>query len=144
MTSSFGKDVDLLIEKNIALLTAVARQSIEDVVDQASLAKAKGGRMPVKTGFLRQSGKSSLSGFPTGPARGDPNISYPSVDNYSQDAGVQTTLASLNPGETFYFGWTAEYANIQNVYNGFLDAAIQNWPTIVRKNAANAIKRMNK
>lgn len=144
MTDSFSKQVEAMIGDNVKLLVAVARSAIGDVINEASTSKFKGGKMPVKTGFLRASGKAAIGQMPSGPNRGDPNIQYPSADTYASEGHINVILAQMKSGDTFYFGWTAEYANVQNVYNGFMDAAIQNWPMYVMKRAEEAKRRKKK
>jgi hypothetical protein len=141
MTDSFTAQVNAIIEKNAKLLIAVGRAAIGDVIDDASTTKAKGGRMPVKTGFLRKSGAANIGSMPRGPTRGDADQLYASADQYGETGQIRTVLAALEPGDTFYFGWSAEYANVQNTYNGFLDGALQNWQGYVKARASEAIRR---
>lgn len=130
-----------MIEGNVTLLTAVARAAIGDVINEASTSRFKGGKMPVKTGFLRASGKASLTGMSVGAVKGDPETQYASADTYSSEGHINVVLAQMKAGDTFYFGWTAEYANTQNTYNGFMDAAIQNWQGYVNVRANEARRR---
>ncbi len=130
-----------MIDNNVALLMGVARASIGDVINEATTSRFKGGKMPVKTGFLRASGKASLTGFPVGATKGDPDMQYPSADQYASEGHINVVLAQMKPGDTFYFGWTAEYANTQNTYNGFMDGAIQNWQGYVNVRANEAKRR---
>ena len=122
-------------------MIALARQSIQDVIDNAQTAVAKGGRMRVDTGFLRASGQASLNGMPTGPTRGE--LTEP--NSYSYDGStVEVSLGNLQLGATFYFGWTAAYAAIREVYDGFLDGALQHWPRIVTFNTDTIRQRIKK
>jgi hypothetical protein len=99
--------------------------------------KAKGGKLPVKTSFLRNSLKSSLSGGAgaTGPA------SHIMV------------AASMKSGDTATFTYTAAYARRVNSgftgtdslgrsYNQqgafFVEGAIDQWPALVRASVAKA------
>ena len=145
MTDSFADQVAAIVNKNIKVLEAVTRQSIQDVVNRAQLqgpsvanpTGGKGGDMPVDTGFLRASAAASLQGWPTGPTNNPQKLPYSWDDN-----GVVTALAALKLGDTFYFGWTADYAVEMNVRYAFMDKPIQNWKDYVRNNAINAAKRM--
>lgn len=107
---------------------AVAQLSLQDTVNIAQEATAKGGKMRVATGFLRASGQGSLNGMPTGPGRGDrtePN-SYP-----ENSGAVVAVIGKLKLGQTFFFGWTANYAEYREIYDGFLESALQQWTRIV-------------
>ena len=124
-------------------LRKVAAQSIEHVIDEAqtpgpSVANPSGGRggkMPIDTGFLRASGRSNIGSLPAGPSRGDKTQKYPSPDEYSTEGSTAVNLARMNIGDVFYFGWCAEYAAVIELQYAFLDSALQNWQTIVSKNA---------
>lgn len=151
----FAADVKDFADLSKKRLQAVMRQSIQDTVDIAQLpgvskrsyqvdianhakskkagpavATTKGGRMRVDTGFLRASGQSSLNGMPTGPIRGVDDKQYQWDRN-----GVELTLGKLQPGSTFFFGWTAAYAKYREAFDGFLEAAVQQWPQTVANNA---------
>lgn len=126
MVKKFSAQVDDIVAMYDKRLTAVARQSTQQLVNEANTPKAKGGKMPVVFGFLRASGQMSLTGMPSGPTRPEKDQKY----EYT-DATVITSLASLKIGGSIFYGWTAVYARVQNVYNGFLDSAVQNWPRIV-------------
>ena len=145
MTDSFSKQIEAIVNKNIKVLEAVAKQSIQDVVNRSQLqgpsvanpSGGKGGDMPVDTGFLRASGAGSLEGMPSGPSSNPQKLPHKYSDN-----SVVSALANLKLGDTFYFGWTADYALKTNVRYGFMDKAIQNWQGYVTKNAEDAAKRM--
>ncbi|HRQ13083.1 MAG TPA: hypothetical protein PK205_07240 [Promineifilum sp.] len=112
-------------------IAGVVRQSVQDVFDIASTDVGKGGKMRVDTGFLRASGKISLTGMPTGPGRGErtePN-SYP----YNRDIAV-AELKNFKTGQSIFTGWTANYAKYREAYDGFLWSALQNWSQIVADN----------
>jgi len=142
MTKTFEAQVDDWVSRCSEALTAVARQSIQDVINEASLTKGKGGKMPIDTGFLRASGRSSLTGWPSGPSENPEKLPYPSDDKYSMTGTIQADLATMELGDTFYFGWTAVYALQQETYNGFLGSALQNWQSIVDDNVIELRQRM--
>jgi hypothetical protein len=128
---SVTADVEAFVRVSEARMVAIMRQSIQDVVDNAQVPVAKGGRMRVDTGFLRASGSGSLSGMPTGPGRGESKL----PNSYSYDGNsVVTALANMKFGDTFYFGWTAHYARYRELYDGFLEGALRNWSRIVAFN----------
>jgi hypothetical protein len=137
---SFSAQVDEWVRESKELLLAVARQSASDLVNQAQVPEGKGGKMRVDTGFLRASGSSSLSGMPYGPSKRESDVpgSYPSEADYSKTGKVAVDLANLAFGDTFYFGWTAEYARVRETYDGFVASAVQNWQQIVDANVRKA------
>lgn len=137
MAQRFSAQIDAIILKTEKRMTALVRTATQEVIDQAQTPVSKGGRMRVDTGFLRASGQMSLTGMPSGPVR--PDTSAASSYDYS-DATVITQLGNVRLGDTIHFGWTAEYAQYRETYDGFLGAAVQNWQQIVN-DAAEKIKR---
>lgn len=115
---------------------AIFKDSIQDFVEEASVPVKKGGNMPVDTGFLRLSGVGAINQIPSGEIRGrnrnpgETGVLYQS----NPSASITPTLIKLKTDDTFYFGWTAVYANIQNMRYGFLDKTVQNWSKIVDRN----------
>jgi hypothetical protein len=114
--------------KNQRWFDAVVKDAAQTVVGIMQTPKAKGGRMPVRTGKLRNSLKSSLSGGAgaIGPA------SYIMV------------AASMKGGDTATFTYTAEYAApVNNGNRGrpgahFVEGAADQWPVIVRQSVRKA------
>jgi hypothetical protein len=121
---------DFVINSNERML-AVVRQSISEVVEEAQTPVAKGGRMRVKTGFLRASGIATLNTLPSGQSKGDPKGSYT-----WKGESINVVLAQIKIGDVFFFGWTARYAKIREVYDGFLETSLQNWQSHVDKATA--------
>ncbi len=123
---SFETQIDEIVVNTQARLLAVMRTAIKQTVEDAQLSDDYGGRMRIDTGFLRWTGLSSLKGIPSGPGRGEKDKTY----IWNGDA-LNITLAKMKIGDTFYFGWTANYAKYREAYDGFLEAALQNWQTNV-------------
>ena len=123
MTQKFSAKVHQIIAQNSALLELVFLESVQRTINHAQTPKAKGGKLPLDTGFLRASGRTSFSGMPTGPTRGDKEGSYSSPDTVN--------IAGFRLGRAIFFGWTAVYARRQNLYNGFLDSAVNAWQKTV-------------
>lgn len=107
-------------------MTMVAQESTQRLIQQAQVPKAKGGKMPVDTGFLRASGRLSLTGVPTGPVRGDPKAA---PDSYKSPDSV--VISGFKLGMSMFWGWTAVYARRQELRNGFLSSPIRQWQKIV-------------
>ena len=131
-TRDFAATVERWVTDNEKILRSVARQSIDDAVHIAQLPKEKGGNMPVDTGFLRSSGIASLNGWASGPSEKPDGATKDSIKWTNES--VITTLVNLQPGDTFYFGWTAVYALRQETYNGFMETTAQKWQSIVNAN----------
>ena len=123
---SFAASLDAFANKTVAQMEAVMKESIQDVVAIAQTPKAAGGRMPVDTGFLRNSLASSINGA----------FGAPGPDSY------ELTIAGMEIGDVARFAWTAEYAMYQELGtskmhgNHFVGAAAAEWPQVVDRNAA--------
>lgn len=126
---SFAADVEDFVRETNERMEAVVRASLNDVVENAQTPTAKGGRMRVDTGFLRASGRASLDGWPSGQGQ-KPRNALPNSFSYDGEA-VVATLSKLKLGDTFFFGWVANYAEYRELYDGFLEASMQNWSRYV-------------
>jgi len=122
----FIADVSAFADKTIDQMLRVAKQSIQDVVKQAQTPVAKGGDMPVDTGFLRNSLVTTVRGA-DGPAGPDSFI---------------LGLSSLQLGDPFQVAWTADYAIARHYAVGvgqggglWRNKAAQRWEGYVQKNA---------
>lgn len=117
MAKTFSAQVDAWIAKSERLSMAVLQQATQAVINDANTPVAKGGRMRVDTGFLRNSLKAKIGSMPSGTA---------TAGNWS-DSEVVLTLTRLQPGQVFYAGWLAGYARPREHYDGFLRMATQKW-----------------
>lgn len=126
----FKVALDKIIVDTREKFMAVIKESIQDLVREASEPVASGGKMPVDTGFLRSSGVGAINQMPEGEIRGERNGTYPS----DPSGAVSVILPNLKDGDTFIFGWSAIYAQAMNEKYGFLDSACQKWSDYVRKN----------
>ena len=118
MAKSFSAQVDDWIAKSERLSMAVLQQATQAVINEANTPVAKGGRMRVDTGFLRNSLKANIGSMPSGES---------SEGDDWDDSEVVLTLTRLQPGQVFYAGWTANYAEYREHYDGFLRLAAQKW-----------------
>ena len=117
MAKTFSAQVDDWIAKSERLSMAVLQQATQAVINEANTPVAKGGRMRVDTGFLRNSLKANIGSMPSGAS---------SPGNWD-DSEVVLTLIRMQPGQVFYAGWTANYARPREHYDGFLRMATQKW-----------------
>lgn len=140
MAKSFSAQVSAIVLRHKELVDAVMRESIGDLTEEMQLTKAKGGNMPLDTGFLRATGQLSLSGMPSGPTR-PPEDAAPGSIPYSADVAI-AKLAGVKAGVRVFWGWTAVYARKQNLYNGFRDKPLQNWQKIVNAVIRRLAKRI--
>lgn len=132
-----GTDPSVWGVRTASGLTALLRNSVQDLAREASTTIPNGGRVPVKTGNLARSVvvDNKPPQIIEGLAKGDFSLG----------------IANIKPGETIYLGWTAKYSRRQNngfvgtdslgrVYNqsgyGFAEATAAKWPAIVARNAA--------
>ena len=124
--------LDQWTKKTEKRIDAVLKDATQSVVAVAQQTKAKGGRMPVDTGNLRNSLQSSVAGG----AMGEGASSY------------ILAAAGMKGGDLATFTWTAEYAAaVNNGRNGrpgahFVEGAVDQWPAIVRASIAKAKARV--
>jgi hypothetical protein len=129
---SFSASVSAFAGKTKGQMREVFVESVQDVVEIAQAPKAKGGRMPVDTGNLRNSLASGLNG----------SFGNVGADSYS------VTLTGLELGDIARFAWTAPYARrmemgfsgsdaLGRTYeqsgNFYVGSAAAQWPQIVAK-----------
>lgn len=126
---SFSAQVGDWVAQSERRMSAVHKQSTQDVIEMAQTTVAKGGKMRVDTGFLRASGVASLDGLPFGETTPTTGITYSASD---QDVTLVINQAGL--GDTIYFGWLAEYARPREARDGFMRSAAQMWKVIVNRN----------
>ena len=133
--------LDAWTKKTEKRIDAVLKDATQSVVAVAQVTKAKGGRMPVDTGNLRNSLISSVAGGASGQGE----------ESYIMAA------AGMTGGDVATFTWTAEYArrinsgftgadslgrNYSQVGAHFVEGAVDQWPAIVRASIAKAKARV--
>ena len=95
-------------------IEAVIKSAVQDMTNDMQRPRAKGGRMPVDTGALRNSG------------------------TYSQPLLQWDVFNS-----PITYGWTANYAPYMDARYGFLRLPVQEWPEYVRKAAFRVRRQFN-
>lgn len=141
MADKFDAQIDKIIANTKEKMLAVVKNSIQEVVDDAQTPVKEGGRMRVDTGFLRSSGVSELNKIPSGPTegrkreQGETGVLY----KYNKDFLIPI-LAKMKIGDKFYFGWSAKYAAVRELYDGFMETAVMKWSEIVE----NQVRRLKK
>ena len=116
--------IDQWVAKSQARLEAVWKTAAQDIAREVQTPRAKGGRMPVDTGFLRNSFTADINKTPSGNG------------NSSYSAGpISIVINRAKIGDRVVFGWGANYAIYMEVRYSFLRSAAQNWQQIVDKAA---------
>ena len=124
--------LDRWTKKTERRIDAVLKDATQSVIAVAQQTKAKGGRMPVDTGNLRNSLQSSVAGGASGEGK----------ESYIMVAG------NMKGGDLATFTWTAEYARpVNNGNRGrpgahFVEGAVDQWPAIVRASIRKAKARV--
>lgn len=126
----FGVKMDKIVENSAEKAFAVYKQSLQDLVEEASIPVKAGGKMPVRTGFLRLSGTGAINQIPKGESEGQKDAIYQSNPSKS----IKPILEELKPTDKFFYGWSARYAIYQEFIHGFLVSACAKWQSFVDKN----------
>ena len=127
--------LDQWTKKTEKRIDAVLKDATQSVVAVAQQTKAKGGRMPVDTGNLRNSLQSSIAGGASGEGK----------ESYIMVAG------NMKGGDLATFTWGNDdvpYARpVNNGNRGrpgahFVEGAVDQWPAIVRASIVKAKARV--
>lgn len=136
MTTSFAAQVDAWTRETKARMTAVFRESAEDVKEAMQEPVGAGGNMPVDTGFLRASLVGSTNTMPA--IRPDAHPPDDAAKGSFRESGqVSLVIAGAEIGDTIYLGYTAayarpvEYGGENRPGRGFVRLAAQRWQSIV-------------
>lgn len=131
-----GTDPSAWAERTKKLMTALLRNSVQTLAQEASRTRREGGNVPVFSGNLARS--VVVSNTP-------PDADAPDVE-YEVQRDISGGLADIEPGEPVYIGWTPIYAarvnygfvgtdSLGRQYNqagaGFAEATAAKWPAIV-------------
>ena len=116
------------VAKSQARLDAVWKTAAQDIAREMQTPRAKNGRMPVATGFLRNSFSADINKTPSGSGE-TPYTSGP----------ISIVINRAKIGDTVVFGWGAQYSIYMEAKYSFVRHAAQNWQQIVNK-AAQKVK----
>jgi hypothetical protein len=134
MAKAFSDQVTDWVRKSDQRMTAVFRQSAQDVIEEAQ------SRVNVDTGFLRSSGDAALNKLPVVPTEPPEGAS-----GFTWDAdSALLVIAQAQLGDTIFFGYGANYAGFVEERFGFLRLSAQNWPQIVNKAARTIEQRVRR
>ena len=135
MTKYTFATLDQWTKKTEKRIDAVLKDATQSVIAVAQQTKAKGGRMPVITGNLRNSLQSSIAGGASGEG----------------EASHILVAPQMKGGDLATFTWgNSEYPYAAAVNNGnrgrpgahFVEGAVDQWPAIVRASIAKAKARV--
>jgi hypothetical protein len=136
--TAFNAQIGQWAGKALGTVEAVFKQSTRDVVAEMQTPLSAGGRMRVRTGFLRASLMASTAGMPGI----DPAARPAAGQGYATDfAQLNAAIDAAAIGDTLRFGYTAAYAGHREYGaggqppDGFVRMAAQNWPAIVARTA---------
>jgi hypothetical protein len=138
--NDFASQVGAFVAKSTPRMTAVFRQSAQDLIEEAQRPRGSGGNMPVDTGFLRNSGVAALNNTPSGESIKPDSYAGGTWD--SDAAALIISRAQL--GDRIIFGWTARYSVYMEARYRFLRLAAQNWNSIVQRNAKRLEERVKR
>lgn len=133
MSAGFAAQVDAWVRETEARMTAVFRQSAQEVVGEMQRPVGEGGRMPVDTGFLRSSLQVSLNGAPVPATRENPGGIHGAPDVAS------LVISGAELGDRIVASYSANYAPAVEYGargrppRGFVRGAAQQWQSIVRR-----------
>jgi hypothetical protein len=138
MSNTFSASISEWVRKSEARIEAVVKASAQDIAAEVVKPIAKGGRMRVDTGFLRNSLMASTSSMP----RINPKARPGENSAYGDPSGeIALVIAGAAAGEPIYLGFTASYARHREFgANGqpgdaFVRTAAAKWQEIVNRNA---------
>jgi len=111
---------------------AIARESVQRVISEAQKPVGAGGNMPINTGFLRASFRSSIGASIGGPISAPPRTGPVTQRRFDYEtANFLASLIGWDFKDRLRVGWTANYARYVEGKTAFMRLAIQNWPRIV-------------
>ena len=116
--------IDQWVRKTEARLDAVWKTAAQDIAREVQTPRSKNGKLPLDTGYLRNSFAADVNSTPAGNG------------NSSYSAGpISIVINRAKIGDRVVFGWGASYAIYMEARYSFLRSAAQNWQQIVDKSA---------
>lgn len=149
MSGTFTAQIDAWIARSKVATEAVFKQSAQAVINEMNTPVAKGGNMPVDTGFLRASLQVGIDQIPTAMDKEKPADAAGREPHsgplYEPDTNAATmAIAGVRFGQTIFATYGANYAIYQENRNGFVRLAAQRWPAIVAQVADEAKARFKR
>ena len=131
--SSFSDTIAQWARRQELAMEAVIKESVQELAEDVVKPRARGGNMPVDTGFLRNSIAAAVNSVPSGEPEG-----------FSQaDLDLQPTVLVINnvkAGDRLVLGFTANYAKYMEAKYFFVRHSAQNWDRHVGKAVKKVIR----
>lgn len=137
---SFGAQISGWVAKSRKRTLIVLQQSAQDIITVMQTPVAKGGNMPVATGFLRSSLQVTLNS----PASGAMSRPGDAMRYDISETTYSLTINKAKIGDSIYAVYLAKYAAAQEYGTkfmsgrGFVRLAALQWQTIVAANVRKA------
>jgi hypothetical protein len=140
---NFSADIKGWIGRTREDTMNVLRMSAQDVIDKMQTPTAKGGNMPVDTGFLRSSLVAKIGDMPSGmKTREKSGKNAYASENAALDTTITLVINNMKAGDVLWAIYLANYAGYQEygtkymTGHAFVRLAAQNWQSIVAQNVA--------
>ncbi|CAL8972861.1 hypothetical protein RHODGE_RHODGE_01025 [Rhodoplanes serenus] len=130
---NFAAEVSAWVRETEARMTAVFRQSAQEVIEEMQTPVGEGGRMPVDTGFLRSSLQVSLNADPVPATRENPGGIHGAPDAASLVIGGAELGDRIVASYSANYARHVEYGARGRPPRGFVRGAAQQWQSIVRR-----------
>jgi HK97 gp10 family phage protein len=138
---TFTAQVDEWVRESEARMLAVVKESVKRIRDRMQKTVAKGGRMPVDTGFLRSTLQAGINMPRPGPTENPGG-----VHTYNE-ADTTLVIEGVEFGDAIYMTYSANYARYVEYGargkpgQGFVRLATQRWKQTVSQVAIEARNR---
>ena len=109
-------------------MLVVAQTAAQDMVAEIQTTRDKGGRMPVDTGYLINSGFAAVNN----PVKGEAKQTDDKEWLQANKNAVVLAINKMQLGDTLYFGWVANYAKYMEAKYAFMRTPAQNWGRFVK------------
>lgn len=140
----FSAKISDWVKNTKGAMENVFKQSVQDVIIEMQTTDDRGGNLPFDLGFLRSSLRITLNSPSSGlQKREGEEGSY----KWSEEQAFTLTILGAGIEDSIYAVYLADYAMHQEYGTKYMpgkhfrDLAVQNWQTIVSRNAEKA-KRM--
>lgn len=137
MSVSFSATIARWVRDNEIALNAVAQESAQLLVEEVVKPITKGGKIPVRDGFLRNSLTAEINNIPSGEGEASEGFSR---ERFYQRPAIALVLNKLKAGDRLVLGFTANYARAMEYRYYFVRSAAMNWPLHVDKSIKKVAK----
>lgn len=130
---SFTKQLEQFATMADKRVEATLKDATLRVVRDAQRTRDFGGRMRVKTGFLRASIQAAIGQMPDGPSINPQPNQANAFRKQLDGLPVEAAVLAWDLRLPLFIGWTANYARIREYRDGFMRGAAERWPEFVRR-----------